>query len=300
MSSSSAGRRSCWARVRSVEIMVGGPWRGRGRKGLGGGCGKQTGSPGASPPEASRSPSAVQSARPARPGQRGHPPDFSRPSSRPVQGCGQPYHRACGEPYRHPVATRTIRTRTAGHARGVAARTVPPPHRTARTPQRPAASTPPAERRTVPTPVRVLEREAELRHVDAALERSVAGSGSLLVIEGPAGIGTSALLGAARELARSRGLQVLTARGAELERDFAFGVARQLLEPPLAALTADAGVLRGPAGDAARTLALPGAPEAGPEPEALPPGAPFAVLHGLYRLCAQLAEPAPLVLAVDD
>ncbi len=100
----------------------------------------------------------------------------------------------------------------------------------------------------MPTPVRVLEREAELRRVDAALERASAGCGSLLVVEGPAGIGKSALLGAARELSRSRGLQVLTARGAELERDFAFGLARQLLEPPLAALAADAGALRGPAG----------------------------------------------------
>jgi DNA-binding CsgD family transcriptional regulator len=153
----------------------------------------------------------------------------------------------------------------------------------------------------VTAPVRVLEREAELRLVEAAFDRAAAGHGSLLVIEGPAGIGKSALLGAARAAARRRDLRVLAARGAELERDFAFGVARQLLEPALAAaVAAGRDVYRGPAGAAGRVLALPGASDDAPGAAREPPDASFGILHGLYWLCAELAGGDPLVLVVDD
>src|SRR4029450_3327915 len=47
--------------------------------------------------------------------------------------------------------------------------------------------------------------------------------------EGEAGIGKTALLGVARDLAA--GDTVLAARGGKLERDFAHGIARQLYEP---------------------------------------------------------------------
>ena len=106
----------------------------------------------------------------------------------------------------------------------------------------------------------LLERGEELRRLQAALARGSAGSGSLMVIEGPAGIGKTALLAAARAGAEASGMQVLTARGAELEREFAFGVVRQLFEPPLAQAGAEeldrvaagssgaGGVRAGPAG----------------------------------------------------
>ena len=54
------------------------------------------------------------------------------------------------------------------------------------------------------------------------------------MIEGPAGIGKTALLAQTREAAAEAGLQVLSARGHELEHEFAFGVARQLFELPVA------------------------------------------------------------------
>ena len=147
----------------------------------------------------------------------------------------------------------------------------------------------------------LLERGEELRRIQSALARGADGTGSLLVIEGPAGIGKTALLAAARGGAEKAGMQVLTARGAELEREFAFGVVRQLLEPPLAQATAEEGMelLQGPAGLAAEALGLPGFSAsgqgltAGPEP-------PFAVLHGLYWLCANLASAHPACLIVDD
>jgi DNA-binding CsgD family transcriptional regulator len=149
----------------------------------------------------------------------------------------------------------------------------------------------------------VLEREAELERIDAAVARARAGSGSLLVVEGPAGIGKSSLVAAARAAAAAAGLRVLAARGAELERDFAFGVARQLFEPALAEMpvAARVEVLQGPAGVAGRALGLPGAVAAAVAGDAASaPGGAFAVLHGLYWLSANLASATPLAVCVDD
>jgi predicted ATPase len=78
--------------------------------------------------------------------------------------------------------------------------------------------------------VSLLEREAELELVSARLGEARAGRGGIVAIEGPAGIGKSALLVAASRAARQAGLRVLAARGGELEAGIAFGVARQLLE----------------------------------------------------------------------
>ncbi len=47
------------------------------------------------------------------------------------------------------------------------------------------------------------------------------------------------LLRAGRGLASDAGATVLTARGSELEGDFAFGVARQLFQDPVTALAED-------------------------------------------------------------
>jgi predicted ATPase len=110
----------------------------------------------------------------------------------------------------------------------------------------------------------LLERGEELRRIQAALDRGSSGSGSLMVIEGPAGIGKAALLAAAGAGAEAGGMQVLAARGAELEREFAFGIVRRLFEPPLAQAGAEelTELLQGAAGLAASALALPGAPPA--------------------------------------
>ena len=68
---------------------------------------------------------------------------------------------------------------------------------------------------------------------------AVSGSGGLALVEGPAGVGKSSLLREAVTVARRLGFDTANARASELEREFAFGLVRQLFEPKLAA--ADAG-----------------------------------------------------------
>ena len=119
-------------------------------------------------------------------------------------------------------------------------------------------------------PPGLLERDAELAAIARAVEHAAAGRGGLLVLEGPAGAGKSSLLAAAREHAEAEGFTVLRARAGQLERDFAYGVVRQLLEPVVG--------------------------RAGLQPE----GDQFAVLNGLYWQVADLAERAPLLVAIDD
>jgi len=147
----------------------------------------------------------------------------------------------------------------------------------------------------------LLERDDELARIDAALAEAQGGHGVLLVVEGPAGIGKTALLAAARTAAAERSMQVLSARGTELERDFAYGVVRRLFEAPLAEASGveRAGLLEGDAGAAAGLLGLPGAP-AFDAPRPWRAGSAFAILHGLYWLCAGLAARTPLCIVVDD
>ena len=73
------------------------------------------------------------------------------------------------------------------------------------------------------------ERSREIERLDAAIAAAAAGDGGLVVIDAPAGIGKTSLLQAARRAAAEHGT-VLAARAAELEREFPFGVVRQLFE----------------------------------------------------------------------
>jgi DNA-binding CsgD family transcriptional regulator len=138
---------------------------------------------------------------------------------------------------------------------------------------------------------RLLEREPELAAVQDLLEHG----GSMLVVEGGAGIGKTALLDAASDLAAQLGYETLAARGSELEVDFAFGVVRQLFERRLAVADADEreALLAGAAG-AVRPLLR------GELVERSAFDTSFAVLHGLYWLAVNLADRQPLLIAVDD
>src|SRR5262245_3110048 len=141
----------------------------------------------------------------------------------------------------------------------------------------------------------LLEREAELEAVEELI-RAAGRGGRLLAIEGPPGIGKTALVAAARQEAQAAGLLVLSARGSELERAFSYGVVRQLFEPLLASQRADerAGLLAGAAALAASVFD-PAGVAAAPEGDSS-----LATLHGLYWLTANLAERQPLLLAIDD
>ncbi|GAB7193584.1 LuxR family transcriptional regulator [Kineococcus sp. NUM-3379] len=140
--------------------------------------------------------------------------------------------------------------------------------------------------------VTLLEREEELRALRAALAQGTTGEGRALLLEGPAGIGKSTLLAAARRTAREDGYLVLTGRGALLERDYAFGLARQLLEPALDRL-GDREQLGGAAARGAAVLDLP--PDGGQRPIG-----DFAALHGVHSLLAELCRRRPVALLVDD
>ncbi len=79
----------------------------------------------------------------------------------------------------------------------------------------------PAEPATPATPAAPLrERDGELAALDELAAAAAEGRGRLVVIEGPAGIGKSGLLGGLRDRSAPR-LRVLAARAGELEREFA-------------------------------------------------------------------------------
>ena len=136
------------------------------------------------------------------------------------------------------------------------------------------------------------ERDEELARAEQLLDRAGAGDGALLALEGAAGSGKTRLLREIAARAEERALTVLTGRGSELERGFAFGVLRQALEPALAALDAPVrdALFDGPAATARAALGGP----------ATAARDPYAVLNGLFWLLSALANRNPLLLALDD
>jgi DNA-binding CsgD family transcriptional regulator len=141
----------------------------------------------------------------------------------------------------------------------------------------------------------LLEREAELTRLRELCEAAAAGGGATVAVQGPAGVGKTALLASATVSAEGAGMLVLSASGAELERELPFGVARQLFERYLRELDEGdrAALLEGAPG-LARSVVLD------PEPGPPRPEAAQAAMHGLYWLAAELAARRPLLLVVDD
>jgi DNA-binding CsgD family transcriptional regulator len=140
-----------------------------------------------------------------------------------------------------------------------------------------------------PTAGPLLERAAEAAAIDAAIDAAVAGSGSVLLVEGAAGIGKTRLLAHACDRAAAAGMTVLTARAAEYEDGYAWGVVTQLFDSELR--SSSGGTREDAATLAARALIQPERPR---DEDA------YAVLHGLYWLTADIAQRAPLLLAIDD
>jgi DNA-binding CsgD family transcriptional regulator len=141
----------------------------------------------------------------------------------------------------------------------------------------------------------LLERDDDLAVLYGVLDEARDGSGRLVVIEGVAGAGKSSLATATMDHAAHHGMRVLRAAGSELERGFAFGAVRQLLEPVLVSAAPD---------ERARLLAGAAAPAAwvaepldGGDARL---GAELVALHAVYWFAANLADAAPLLLVVDD
>jgi hypothetical protein len=147
----------------------------------------------------------------------------------------------------------------------------------------------------------LLERERELAELDGLLAEAGAGSGRLLLVEAAAGLGKTRLLREARRRAELSGLQVLSARATELERDFPFGVVRQLFEPALDVLAQSErhDLLAGAAHPAGAVVGVDSEWATVRNWDSLVDPS-FATLHGLYWLTSNLAESAPMLLVVDD
>jgi DNA-binding CsgD family transcriptional regulator len=116
-------------------------------------------------------------------------------------------------------------------------------------------------------------------------------------VEGEAGVGKTVLLRAVAERMSQGGLAVLRARGGELERDFGFGVVRQLFEPALSGVPAETrtSVFSGAASLAVGVLGTSELAANRPAADTT-----FASQHGLYWLAVNLASLRPVVLLVDD
>ncbi|MDQ2728049.1 MAG: AAA family ATPase [Actinomycetota bacterium] len=145
---------------------------------------------------------------------------------------------------------------------------------------------------------RLVERDRELTILDATVDAS----GPMVIIEGPPGIGKSSLIRYAVARAKQQGALVLSATGTALERQVAFGLARQLLAPVLAGVgkKRQAVLLDGAARPARGLFTSTPAPAGGRTD-------PAGIIEGLYWLTESLAAGAqdegtrrPLMITVDD
>jgi DNA-binding CsgD family transcriptional regulator len=139
----------------------------------------------------------------------------------------------------------------------------------------------------------LLERERELKTLAEGLGRACTGDGTLLLVQGPAGVGKTVLAREARAVAGRTRMLSLEARGSELEQPFAFGVVRQLLEQVVGREPDRDGLFDGGAGPAARLFE----PD---ERRSLGADVGFEALHSLYWLVVNIADRAPVLVLVDD
>ena len=133
----------------------------------------------------------------------------------------------------------------------------------------------------------MLERERELATLESMVGAAIDGEATLAIVEGRAGIGKSALIQATRERAAESGFRTLSARGTDLEREFPYGVVRQLFEP-LRTDPAEWERLLG--GSAAAARSVFDTPAAG---DGALQDASFGALHGLFWLTVNLASEDP-------
>ena len=143
----------------------------------------------------------------------------------------------------------------------------------------------------------LVEREAELSALAAAVDDAACGEGRLVVIEGPAGIGKTRLLRSVRERAEDEtGRRVLLARGTEFESHIAFGVVRQLLDPLVLGMSEGGreDLFTGAAELARNVLST------GPTHEVALGADLYSKINGLFWLVSTLARDRSLALVVDD
>jgi DNA-binding CsgD family transcriptional regulator len=136
-------------------------------------------------------------------------------------------------------------------------------------------------------------RERELARIDAVIAQTRSGSGVAAIIEGPAGIGKTALLNVAAHRSALAGMTVFRATAGLLEQDFSFGVVRGLFT---AVVSERSSLLDG----AAALSAIPLGVSAGGDTSEAWGDPAAAAMHGLYWLTAKLTEDGPIALMIDD
>ena len=141
-----------------------------------------------------------------------------------------------------------------------------------------------------------LERARELACLDAELEAAAFGQGTVVVIEGPPGIGKSRLIEEAAARAQDLGMEVLRARGSELEQAYAWGLVLRLFEERFMRVRAEEreSLFQGRAALATALFAV--------DTVAGNPGRidEFSAINGLYWALTNLSEVRPVALIVDD
>ncbi len=115
-----------------------------------------------------------------------------------------------------------------------------------------------------------------------AFEVALAGEGTVVLIEGPAGIGKTSLVEAAVREAKRLGARPMTARPFPLDREVAWNVVRQLFASTLH----DGSPEADPRFAGAARLALPALGLVNTDDGGVDP---FSPLHGLYWLAANVA-----------
>lgn len=145
----------------------------------------------------------------------------------------------------------------------------------------------------------LLEREEELAIAHDALADAERRRGRVVLVEAAPGLGKTSLLRAFGEIAAEEGFTVVRARATELERDFAFGCVRQLLDPVVASASdADRDARFSGAAALARCLFIPCSDDRQSDEPSM--DGRFAMLHGLYWLINDLAADGPLAVLADD
>jgi len=141
------------------------------------------------------------------------------------------------------------------------------------------------------------DRGAELETLVGLVEGARTGVAGAAVVEGPPGIGKTALLKEVCAHSRRAGMGTLTARATPLERNFSFAGVRQLFDPLRAACSASEweNLLDGAAALARPALDLGRGEDRGPRDDVS-----NATLHGLYWLTANLASRSPTLIVLDD
>jgi predicted ATPase len=133
---------------------------------------------------------------------------------------------------------------------------------------------------------RLIGRDRELATLGAFLGEAV-GDGATLLLTGEPGVGKTALLAAAAQMATTEGVRVIRGGGVEYETDVSFAGLHQLVDP----LSDDLGRLPR-SGRATIEVAL--GIGSGPAPDRL------AVLSASLALFRQAASSTPLLIVIDD